>query len=713
MAIERTGRIVTGDELLDLDLRDIDIVTGATGSFLYAATGQTGGISVWRLSATGQLAQPVDSTYFPVSGMAVGPLDAVAVDGQAQLILSGVGDGKLIRYRIGEDGGLGGMGKLDLPGATVQNHAALAAASLSDGRTVLYTVNAQTGAFGGWLSRGNGALDTGLGAAALPAPLDPTGPVLLQLAEAGGRSFLLAADAGLRGVHSYRIAGDTGALVKTGMVGAADGLGVALPTALETVSAHGASWVVLAAAGSNSLSVMRLEASGVLVPTDHVIDTLATRFAGVTALKVIEADGHVFVLAGGSDDGLSLFRLLPDGQLVHMQSLAHDTGLGLDNVTAIAATRIGDRIQIFVSSGGDAGLSQFSLPLSGLGRVIEAPPEAGNRPLDGTAAGDLILGAGGTGTLRGQAGDDILVSGAGGGTLIGGGGADIFVLQPGTAPLRITDFQPGIDRLDLSRFPMLRDPGQLALIPTETGITLLHGTTRIEILRQGGGTLTMRDLWPEGFATPDRIGFLPAGPVLGGAGADRMEGTAGSDRFFAGAGNDTLYGGGGADELHGEDGDDVVHGGIGHDRLYGGNGYDVIHGGVGNDRVWGGNGRDKIYLGAGNDVFHDSPQNDVHGADLVRGGAGNDIFYDGGGNDTYHGEAGADLFVFSSGHGGDRIADFTPGQDHIRFDIAGLRFADLVFRDLGDDMRIETGSGTILVFDLDPADLGADDFLFV
>ena len=49
MAMQLVGRIGTGDILLDRDLRDIDIVTGDAGTFLYATTGQNGGISVYKV----------------------------------------------------------------------------------------------------------------------------------------------------------------------------------------------------------------------------------------------------------------------------------------------------------------------------------------------------------------------------------------------------------------------------------------------------------------------------------------------------------------------------------------------------------------------------------------------------------------------------------------------------------------------------------------
>ena len=208
------GRIKTGDILLDTDLRDIDIVTTEVGALLFTTTGQNGGVTAWSLSDSGALARLADSAHFAVWGMAIGAFDAISLDGKSQLILSGTGSGKLIRYGFGDDGALSKAGKIDLPGTTTQNHDTLATATLTDGHNAVYTVNADTGVLAGWLSSGKGSLTSEIGFSTPLAPLDTNAPVMLIQATAGENQFLLSADSSAFGVRSYRIDPDTGTLAE-------------------------------------------------------------------------------------------------------------------------------------------------------------------------------------------------------------------------------------------------------------------------------------------------------------------------------------------------------------------------------------------------------------------------------------------------------------------------------------------------------------------
>lgn len=80
----------------------------------------------------------------------------------------------------------------------------------------------------------------------------------------------------------------------------------------------------------------------------------------------------------------------------------------------------------------------------------------GNDTIMGGAGNDALQGDAGNDTLRGGEGDDTLTGGAGQDGHTGGAGADVFVfaaaadIVTGTARDWITDFTPGVDRIDLS-----------------------------------------------------------------------------------------------------------------------------------------------------------------------------------------------------------------------------------------------------------------------
>ncbi len=81
---------------------------------------------------------------------------------------------------------------------------------------------------------------------------------------------------------------------------------------------------------------------------------------------------------------------------------------------------------------------------------------SGGDRLYGMAGNDRLAGGGGNDRLAGGDGDDLLIGGAGRDLLTGGAGTDVFVFTeladslPGAARDVITDFERGVDRIDLS-----------------------------------------------------------------------------------------------------------------------------------------------------------------------------------------------------------------------------------------------------------------------
>ncbi len=493
MELRFEERFRTGPATLDLAIGDLAVLRVAEGAILYATTGPGGGVSGHALQADAAPV-PVNSfTFTETLGLGrVGRLEPVTTDGALRLVLGGGAEG-LFSLGVQDDGGIGTLTQSGPLAAGAQRLVALAQIG-GPAAPHLVLADAEAG-----LALYSGAADGALTAQ------DRIGMQAAEIAVArpGDAPILLAADAAVPGLVSYRIDIAAGRLIEQDRLGAADGLGIAAPNVMEVVEAHGATWALLGAADSQSLSVMRVLPGGGLEATEHLIDTRETRFGGIQDLAVARAGDRLFVVAGGADDGLALFTLLPDGRLVHLHSLPHDTGRGLADIAALAAAVVGPELQVFAAGQDVPGLSRLSVPIGDLGAVRH-----GTGTLDGTGGDDLIAADAGAARLSGGAGDDILVAAARDTILTGGDGADLFVLRAANgaagAPVRITDFEPGLDRLDLSDFPMLRNPGQLSVTATDTGAVIAYFDEGLVLDARAGTPLEHADIFGARFTWPDR-----------------------------------------------------------------------------------------------------------------------------------------------------------------------------------------------------------------
>jgi hypothetical protein len=104
-------------------------------------------------------------------------------------------------------------------------------------------------------------------------------------------------------------------------IGAPDGLGISVPNDLASVRLGQVDYLILASVQSATLTVFTLDQTGALIATDNIVDSLLTRFASTSQIDAIATHGRAFVVAAGSDNGLSLFTLLPGGRLFFSRDL--------------------------------------------------------------------------------------------------------------------------------------------------------------------------------------------------------------------------------------------------------------------------------------------------------------------------------------------------------------------------------------------------------
>jgi Ca2+-binding RTX toxin-like protein len=128
-------------------------------------------------------------------------------------------------------------------------------------------------------------------------------------------------------------------------------------------------------------------------------------------------------------------------------SAGNDEVYGLDGDDELRGEGGADRL--FGDAGNDV--------LFGGGAADVLSGGTGDDVLDGGSGNDRLRGGDGVDVMSGGDGDDVLFAGPGKDTMSGGAGADVFVFAtladspPDERRAVITDFQPGIDRIDVSR----------------------------------------------------------------------------------------------------------------------------------------------------------------------------------------------------------------------------------------------------------------------
>ncbi|WP_181180927.1 M10 family metallopeptidase C-terminal domain-containing protein [Paracoccus sp. FO-3] len=680
--------------------------SGPDGHALYSITHVGGGIAAYRVTAADLPIEMIGAQPHAASLGYGGTPDASIVTLKDGPVLFGTGlrDALGAGIRLDDQGGFRAeaplAGPAGLPGDVIR----LGQFQTTQGDFLYSARDGQT-AFDIWRQAADGTI-AHVTQAALPLGSGVQGTEIddMLVATLADRSFLISASATGNYVAVQMIHAD-GSVGTAHMLWSWHGLGMDQPSHLATVAVGGVTYLVVAAAQSSSLTTMRLTYEGELLPADHVIDERSTRFAGATALATATLDGRAFVFVGGGDDGLSVFTVLPEGRLMHLATLVDTDDRALADVSALSALVIEGKIALFASSRRESGITQFVFEPGGIGltRVVGAGWQSG------TEGNDMMQASAETRGLDGGAGDDILIAGGGPVQMTGGAGADIFVAAEVNGKITITDFEPGVDRLDLSFLGMVRNVGQLGFRPESYGIRIFYGNSVLWVMTRDNTMLQAsafdNSLFPIAhYAAPDMrttvagtagndtlnashngsdvFGHAGNDLLLGGPGDDNLQGGAGNDtlrgngkddtlvghdgndQLFGGDGNDLLYGGSGndnlaagagADALYGDAGHDTLAGHDGNDRLFGGDGNDLLHGGNGNDNLAGGPGADALYGEAGHDTLAG-----YDGDDRLFGGDGNNLLYGGNGNDMLLGEDGDDLL---HGDGGDDLLEGGLGND--------------------------------------------------
>lgn len=352
--------------------------------------------------------------------------------------------------------------------------------------------------------------------------------------QVSGQDYLLAASAATSTVALLRVE-PNGTAPLIDQLNPGEGLWVNAPSHVETLQMNGMTFAVVGSSGSGSISVIEVQPGGSLRLVDQITDDLNTRFQTIGALKTVVVGERAFVVAGGADDGLSLFTMLPNGRLLHLETIADTNDSALTNVTAIDAIVTGGKLRIIASGEGLAAASQFDVDLTDLGVTVIAD-EANLNPTSG-GGDDLLFGSDTANQMNGGSGADILFDGGGTDRLTGGSGADTFVFAEDGSLDFVQDFEVGIDRLDLSALGRAYTKDSITFSNLSGGLQLAFGGEVTRLYSQNGLAIDPADLaLSDLFGVAHIDAFSPAKD-----GYDRY-GTQGPDTIFGGAGDGMLSG---------------------------------------------------------------------------------------------------------------------------------------------------------------------------
>jgi Ca2+-binding RTX toxin-like protein len=301
----------------------------------------------------------------------------------------------------------------------------------------------------------------------------------------GGADYLVTLSSLEGGVTSFAVDG-AGHASLIDSLGTIDGLPLSGAATMQAVTVAGVSYLVIAATNSSALSVVRVNDMGCLFTTDTVFDDATTRFAHPQVLDSFTWEGRSFLVTAGTDAGISVFEMRPDGKLTPFATSVFETGAGLAAVTSLQVAVSGSTADVYVIDANAQKIMDFSMDLSALGGTIIATGGTTN----GTSLGDLVWGGSGAQSLNGGGGDDWIFDGSGADTLTGGAGADVFLLAKDGSAERITDFDLHSDRIDLSDWGRIYSASALSIMATANGATISYGSESVTLVSADGKGLS-------------------------------------------------------------------------------------------------------------------------------------------------------------------------------------------------------------------------------
>ncbi|URK89214.1 hypothetical protein LP421_30100 (plasmid) [Rhizobium sp. RCAM05350] len=325
-------------------------------TYVFTAGAVDNGISVFALGLNGSLTNVSNLTDSGALNLAgVSGLSTITSNGNTYLIAAGAGDNGLSVFRVGTGGALSSVdniaddGTLSLGGAsrvtsaTVGGNAYVFAAGTNDDGISVFRV-----AGDGQLTSVVNLADTGT------SELD--GVKGLTTAVIGGNTYLFATGGIDDGLSVFLVAAN-GSLTHTSSV--TDDATLKLDGASDVATAlvGGVTYVFVTGTADSGVSAFSVNSSGILTSVDNISDTAGLRLAGATGLSVSVQGLTTYLTVGGTENGLSVFKVNAGGTLTFVDNKDDAGTLELAGTTVTTTATVGGTTYTVAGGSTDDGVS--------------------------------------------------------------------------------------------------------------------------------------------------------------------------------------------------------------------------------------------------------------------------------------------------------------------------------------------------------------------
>ncbi|MFY0689916.1 MAG: stress protein [Cyclobacteriaceae bacterium] len=149
---------------------------------------------------------------------------------------------------------------------------------------------------------------------------------------------------------------------------------------------HGKNFLFAGLKGGNMVEVFEINDDGTLKSVSSIQDTEQTYLGIVITLQVVHMSQDSYLFVGGleKNPGLSCFRILPDGSLEHVQSMADTEAVFTDGIIGMSLHQVQGKTVLMTGGFQDNGLSNFQVFEDGHFEHISSISDDHIRYLNGT-----------------------------------------------------------------------------------------------------------------------------------------------------------------------------------------------------------------------------------------------------------------------------------------------------------------------------------------